>query len=468
MFQDNKVSWATHLEEELADLNFENFSSIDTYCNHIKSLADRLADVDAPLTNSRLGLKLTVGLPEAYARTVDIIQNQEPLPSFASCRSRLKLAERTIKNCLAKEGNSNNRSQAALLTNTDSHHNIDTNIVAFSASSHQISKGNKHKKSTSKVSRKSHNNNGQGTLPQSEPGPFNWQQQPWAAWAPWLAQWPNPPPCPYPASSWAPKNIAATTTGPRQSSPGVLGSCPQVYNVVAPSTRYTPTDIEAVMHALSFSQPDGNFYMDTNATSHMSADQGIFSSYFNSSIKHHNIVVGSGHLVPIVGHSSTMLPSPYPPFHLNNVLQAPKLIKNLIFVCKFTTDNSVSVAFDPLGFSVNDLQTGAKLMRCDSTGDLYPLVSNTPATPPVNNSAFATVSSDLWHTHLGHPGDAVLRSLSSKNFIDCNKACKTFCSSCPLEKHSKLPFYASMSHTTSTFFEPRSQFYVSYSNFISM
>ena len=111
------------------------------------------------------------------------------------------------------------------------------------------------------------------------------------------------------------KNTTAPTTGPRQSSPGVLGSCPQAYNVVAPSTRCTPTDIEAAMHALSFSQPDGNFYMDIDATSHMSTDQGIFSSYFNSSIKHHNIVVGSGHLVPIVGHDNTTLSSPYPPFH---------------------------------------------------------------------------------------------------------------------------------------------------------
>ena len=52
MFQDNKASRATHLEEELSDLNFENFSSIDAYCNHIKSLADRLANVDAPIPNS--------------------------------------------------------------------------------------------------------------------------------------------------------------------------------------------------------------------------------------------------------------------------------------------------------------------------------------------------------------------------------------------------------------------------------
>ncbi|CAH9094724.1 unnamed protein product [Cuscuta europaea] len=76
LFQDNKVSRATHLEEELSDLNFENFSSIDSYCNHIKTLADRLEDVDAPIPNSRLVLKLTGGLPEAYSGTVDFIQNR--------------------------------------------------------------------------------------------------------------------------------------------------------------------------------------------------------------------------------------------------------------------------------------------------------------------------------------------------------------------------------------------------------
>lgn len=62
MFQDNKASRATHLEEELASVDFVNFSSIDAYCNHSKSLVDRLTYVDAPVTNSRLVSKLTGGL----------------------------------------------------------------------------------------------------------------------------------------------------------------------------------------------------------------------------------------------------------------------------------------------------------------------------------------------------------------------------------------------------------------------
>ena len=35
--------------------------------------------------------------------------------------------------------------------------------------------------------------------------------------------------------------------------------------------------------------------------------------------------------------------------------------------------------------------------------------------------------------------------------IDCNKACNSFCFSCPLGKHSKLLFYASGSYTAQPF-----------------
>ena len=119
--------------------------------------------------------------------------------------------------------------------------------------------------------------------------------------------------------------------GPKHSGSGILGPRPQAYSAMSPANSYSPTDIEAAMQALSFSHPDENYYMDTGATSHMTADPGILSPYFNSSIKNNNIVVGNGHSIPIVGHGSTTLPSPFPPFTLNNVLHAPKLIKKPYF-----------------------------------------------------------------------------------------------------------------------------------------
>ena len=125
--------------------------------------------------------------------------------------------------------------------------------------------------------------------------------------------------------------------------------------------------------------------------------------------------------------------------------------KNLISVRKFTTDNMVSVEFDPLGFCVKDLRTGTKLMRCESSGDLYPFTSTTQAIQTTTPSVFAVLSSNVWHSRLGHPGDVVLNSLRSNNLIECNKTRDFFCPSCPLGKLIKLPFYDSSSTTTMPF-----------------
>ncbi|XP_062085295.1 uncharacterized protein LOC133791382 [Humulus lupulus] len=130
LFQDNKASWATHLEEDFTNAVFEDFNSIDSYCNHLQSMADKLADVDALVTNARLVLRLTGSLPEAYGGTVDFIQNQEPLPSFESCRSRLKMAERTIKARQAREtGGSSSRSGGAAMVAADSSLSSDSSAI---------------------------------------------------------------------------------------------------------------------------------------------------------------------------------------------------------------------------------------------------------------------------------------------------------------------------------------------------
>jgi len=107
------------------------------------------------------------------------------------------------------------------------------------------------------------------------------------------------------------------------------------------------------MHTLDITSPNPNWYMDTGATSYMTSTSGNLTSYFNMS-NHRGITIGNGQSIPIHGYGQTNLPSPHPPLALKNVLHAPKLIKNLVSVRKFTTDNSVSVEFDPFGFSVKD------------------------------------------------------------------------------------------------------------------
>lgn len=48
-------------------------------------------------------------------------------------------------------------------------------------------------------------------------------------------------------------------------------------------------DIQVVMHTLSLSPPDDQWYTDTRATSHMKANGG------------NNIIVGSGQNIPVIG-----------------------------------------------------------------------------------------------------------------------------------------------------------------------
>jgi hypothetical protein len=145
------------------------------------------------------------------------------------------------------------------------------------------------------------------------------------------------------------------------------------------------------MQTLSMAPPDEQWYMDTGATSHMTANRGNLTSYSNIS---NHVTVGSGHNIPVIGHGNALLPNSQTPLTLNHVLHAPKLIKNLVSVRKFTIDNDVSVEFDPFGFFVKDFQTGMPLMRCDSSGDLYPLTTR-PPTQLSTPSSFIALSNNL-------------------------------------------------------------------------
>ena len=115
---------------------------------------------------------------------------------------------------------------------------------------------------------------------------------------------------------------------------------------------------------------------------------------------------------------------------------------------KFTIDNDASVEFDPFSFFMKDFQTGMPLLRCNSTGDLYPVTTR----PPIGISplsTFTVLSPELWHSRLGHPGAPVLSSFRKNNLIVCNEFQDNFvCHSCPLGKQVKLPFYDSFSYTS--------------------
>ncbi|GAU35084.1 hypothetical protein TSUD_70070 [Trifolium subterraneum] len=218
IFQDNKASRVVHLENQFTRVHMDDYPNISAYCQELKMLADQLSSVGAPVSEQRLVLQLIAGLNENYDGVAIFIQQSNPLPLFHEARSRLILEEtRKAKQTAAAAS----AVGTALLTTNGS------------------------------------NDDNSGRNHDSVQGYGNTANQN-----------SHIPPCPYPTSNWTrpPSNRPTATTGSRP---------PQAYSAhVSTPSNYAPTDIDAAMQNLSINIPDENWYMDTGATSHMTASQG--------------------------------------------------------------------------------------------------------------------------------------------------------------------------------------------------
>lgn len=231
---------------------------------------------------------------------------------------------------------------------------------------------------------------------------FGFQQYHQSSW-----RSPGQPPHNYSSAQPYAPSQSASILGPGPSQPGsALGPHPsQAYSSFLPGSQMTrpaasspalsPWLSNAAVPPSDLPLLDSNWYMDTGATLHLASDSGILRFIFNSrtSTPEH-VLVGNGSAVPITAKGHSFIPNTS--FSLHNTLIAPSIIKNLISVCQFTKDNSVSVEFDPLGFSVKDLRTRSVIYRCNSTGGLYPFstsdssphaLSASAASPAVSPSA---------------------------------------------------------------------------------
>jgi hypothetical protein len=200
----------------------------------------------------------------------------------------------------------------------------------------------------------------------------------------------------------------------------------------APSPRW---DQSAFLQAMNNFAAQGNSgidrIFDSGASSHMSASSNMLS--FFSTTPFSSIVLGNGSSIPIYCTGHTSISAPTKQLHLRDVLVAPALIKNLIFVHQFTRDNLVSMEFDPFGLSVKDYQTKVEIVRFNSSGDLYTL----HGAPTTDLPTSMTASVDLWNHRLGHPHTAILSSMLSEFSINCNQDSHntSIYSSCQQGKH---------------------------------
>lgn len=81
--------------------------------------------------------------------------------------------------------------------------------------------------------------------------------------------------------------------------------------------------------------------MDMGALSHMANNSGVLSSITSKSSST-SVIVDNGKRIPTTGLGNALIPTLNRPLHLQNVIITPNIIKNLVFVRKFTSDNGVS------------------------------------------------------------------------------------------------------------------------------
>jgi hypothetical protein len=99
-----------------------------------------------------------------------------------------------------------------------------------------------------------------------------------------------------------------------------------------------------------------DWYVDSGASAHMVNNAGIISSSHPPlSSNPSSIIIGNEATLPVTSIGSHSFSTSQRPLILSNVLVSPGIIKNLIFIHRFTTDNNYSIEFDPFGLSVKDL-----------------------------------------------------------------------------------------------------------------
>ncbi|GJT44264.1 hypothetical protein Tco_0952979, partial [Tanacetum coccineum] len=143
---------------------------------------------------------------------------------------------------------------------------------------------------------------------------------------------------------------------------GVLGPTPANY-------ASQPTTLPSAFSIMTLQDP--TWHMDTGASSHLNFNAINLSAIFYKRL-FSSVHVGDGKSIPVTNTGHSIIPSHHRPLHLYNVL---------------------------------DNLTCHILLRCDSSGDLYPVTK--PSTSPT--AFLSTSASTWWRQRLGHPGDEVLR-----------------------------------------------------------
>ncbi|GJY29124.1 hypothetical protein Tco_0404891, partial [Tanacetum coccineum] len=165
------------------------------------------------------------------------------------------------------------------------------------------------------------------------------------------------------------------------------------------------TVLPTAFNTMTLQDPvNANWHMDTGASSHLNSSAHNLSTIFNSSVSYPTVLFGGRKSIPSPPHTPSTFTYSIRPLHINMSLSTPNIGQKFDFMCRqFVRENKCTIEFDEFGFSVKDFRTRQILLRCDSTGDLYPITS-------LSYPQAFLVGQQTWHQRLGHPGSDVLHT----------------------------------------------------------
>ncbi|KAL9237815.1 hypothetical protein vseg_012319 [Gypsophila vaccaria] len=269
IFLNNKGARAASLDNEFVNLKLEAMTSFDNYCQKLRELSGQLKDVGAPVTEQRLVLQLVRGLPREYD-TVAAYINQTS-PDFETARSMIELEQHRTKTIEGPPPPSTGAAMAAQQPQTEA------------PIWEQPQPGNPRPSSRGSRHRGNHRRPREPRTTHAQPRPRAPSPPPPPAWPtappPWYSPW-GPPPCPYPTqpgwtSPYTPWPSTTTVRGSSRSGRPVPPPSGQAFFTT--EEQYHPTDLEQQFQALTVQQHlrDGDWFMDTGASSHLTADSGF-------------------------------------------------------------------------------------------------------------------------------------------------------------------------------------------------
>jgi hypothetical protein len=475
-FLGQKESRALLLETQFHNLRQDSMT-ITEFCRKLETMVASLAEFGDPIGDRQMVLTLLRGLSGKFRHMVSILKMQRPFPTFAEARTHLLLEEVDVdalppsppvaliaSSPMTPAGGQGRHVQASAPSRTGQ-----PGQSGGQRNGRRRGKGGRGQGSHPGDGQGGHGpptgghgaSGGQGVVHPSFAHP----------WAGTLQMWPygRPPPAP-PAFAAVPQYGApfggapaatsrATASATRMSTVEEVHPRRRCFRGVIPAAgcpleSHTWRCMEPGLPGAELQHHDAHppapseWYADSGAGSHMTADAGKISTLSSPTFSTpSSIIVGNGALLPVAAIRSHTFSFLHRNLVLNNVLVSPHIIKNLISIHRFTTDNNCSIELDLFGLSVKDLETRNMIARCNSSSDLYPFFP-----PATSTSAFLAAPTSLWHRRLGHLGHEVLSKIISSKAISCNKDdSHHLCHACQLGRHTRLPFSSSNSRTTNNF-----------------